>query len=74
MPTGWRCKRLNIQLLLEEKHNILKNKLLGNVERKRVLELEIIKQCEQLKKVEISMEKNSNECGQGKIDSRLKDG
>jgi len=65
---------MNTQLLLEEKHNILKNKLLGNMKRKRVLELEIIKQCEQLKKIEISMEKNSHECSQGKIGSCLKDG
>jgi len=65
---------MNTQLLLEEKHNALKNELLGNMKRKRVLELEIIKQCEQLKKIEISMEKNSHEGSQGKIDLRLKDG
>ena len=65
---------MNTQLLLEEKHNVLKNELLGNMKRKRVLELEIIKQCGQLKRIEISMEKNSHECSQGKIDLRLKDG
>lgn len=65
---------MNTQLLLEEKHDILKNKLLGNMKRKRVLELEITKQCEQLKRIETSMEKNSRDCGQDRIGSRLKDG
>ena len=65
---------MNTQLMLEEKHNILKNKLLGNMKKKRVLELEITKQYEQLKRIEISMEKNSRDCSQGRTGSRLKDG
>jgi hypothetical protein len=73
LPTEWRRKRMDTQLLLEEKHNIPKNRLLGNMKRKRVLELEIIKQCEQLKRIEMSMEKNSHDCGQGRIGSSLKD-
>jgi hypothetical protein len=51
---------MNTQLLIEEKHNILKNRLLGNLKKKRVLELEITRQFEQLKRIEISMEKNSH--------------
>jgi hypothetical protein len=74
LPTEWRRKRMNTQLLFEEKHNIPKNKLLGNMKRKRVLELEITKQYEQLKRIEIPVEKNSHDCGQGRIGSRLKDG
>jgi hypothetical protein len=50
---------MNTQLPLEEKRDILKNKLLDNMKRKRVLELEITKQYEQLKRIETSMEKNS---------------
>jgi len=65
---------MNTQLLLEEKHDILKNRLLGNLKRKRVLELEITKQYDQLKRIETSMEKNSRDCGQGRKGSRLKDG
>ena len=64
---------MNTQLPLEEKHNILKNKLLDNMKRKRVLELEITKQYEQLKRIETSMEKNSHDYSQGRIGSRLKD-
>lgn len=64
---------MNTQPLLEEKHNILKNKLLRNVEMKRVLELEITRQYDQLKRIEISMEKNSHDCSQGKVGSCLKD-
>jgi hypothetical protein len=60
LPKEWRRKRMNTQLLLEEKRNILENRLLSNMKRKRVLELEITRQCEQLKRIEISMEKNSH--------------
>jgi len=59
LPTELRRKRMSTQLLLEEKHDILKNKLLCNMERKRVLELEITKQYEQLKRIETSLEKNT---------------
>jgi hypothetical protein len=57
---------------MEEEHDILKNRLLGDLNKKRVLELEITRRFEQLKKIEISMEKNSHESGQGKIGSRFK--
>jgi hypothetical protein len=60
LPTVGRRKRMNTQLPLEEKHDILKNKLLDNMKRKQVLELEITKQYEQLKRIETSMEKNSH--------------
>ena len=52
---------MNTQLLLEEKHVLLKNELSGNLKRKHVLELEISRQFEQLKRIEVSMEKNSHE-------------
>ena len=52
---------MNTQLLLKEKHALLTNELCGNLKRKHVLELEISKQFEQLKRLEISMEKNSHE-------------
>jgi hypothetical protein len=51
---------MDTQLLIEEKHAILKNKLLGNMKKKRVLELEITRQCDQLKRIEILMEKSSH--------------
>jgi hypothetical protein len=51
---------MNAEPLIEEKHAILKNKLLGNMKKKHVLELEITRQCEQLKRIEILMEKNSH--------------
>jgi hypothetical protein len=57
LRTELRRKRMNTHLLLEEKHDILKNKLLCNMKRKRVLELEITKQYEQLKRIETSLEK-----------------
>ena len=74
LPTELRRKRMNTHLLLEEKHDIIKNKLLCNMKRKRVLELEIINQYEQLKRIETSLEKNPHDCGQGRIGSRLNDG
>ena len=52
---------MNTQLLVEEKHTLLKNELSGNLKRKYILELEISKQFEQLKRIEILMEKNSQE-------------
>jgi hypothetical protein len=44
---------MNTQLPTEEKHNIVKNELLGNLKKKSVLELEITRQCKQLKRIEI---------------------
>jgi hypothetical protein len=57
---------MNTQLLIEEKHNILKNRLSNNLKKKQVLELEITRQFEQLKRIEISIEKISNEDSRGK--------
>jgi hypothetical protein len=51
---------MDTQLLLKEEHALLTNELSGNLKRKHVLELEISKQFEQLKRLEISMEKNSH--------------
>ena len=44
-------------LLLEEKHALLKNELCGNLRKKLALELRIGKQFEELKKLEITLEK-----------------
>ena len=55
-----RWKRMNTQLLLEEKHVLLKNKLGEKLHKKHALELEITKQFEELKRVEISLEKRAH--------------
>jgi len=44
-------------LRLEEKHDLLKNGLAESLQKKRVLELQISQQFEELKKLEISLEK-----------------
>jgi hypothetical protein len=64
---------MDTQLLIEEEHAILKNKLLGNMKKKRVLELEITRQCDQLKRIEILIEKSSNTHTLEKMDARSKD-
>ena len=46
-------------MLLKEKHDLLKNDLSENLQRKRVLELKISRQFEDLKRLEISMEKRA---------------
>ncbi len=50
---------MNMQLLPEEKHVLLKNELVEKLRKKHVLELEITKQFEELKRVEISLEKRA---------------
>jgi len=50
---------MDTQLLLEEKRALLKNELGGNLQKKHALELEISKQFEQLKRLEISLEKRT---------------
>ena len=55
-----RWKRMNTQLLLEEKHVLLKNELGEKLHKKHALELEITKQFEELKRVEISLEKRAH--------------
>jgi hypothetical protein len=49
---------MNTQLLLEKKHAALKNELSGNLHRKHSLELKINEQFEQLKRIEISLERH----------------
>jgi predicted HAD superfamily hydrolase len=49
---------MKTELLLEEERDKLKTELMGNLKKKQVLELEISKQFEQLKNLEITMEKN----------------
>ncbi len=51
---------MSTQLLLEERHVLLKNELGEKLQKKRVLELEITKQFEELKRVEISLEKRAH--------------
>lgn len=50
---------MKTQLLLEEKHVLLKDELGEKLQKKRALELEITRQFEELKKVEISLEKRA---------------
>lgn len=50
---------MRTQLLLEEKHVLLKDELCEKLQKKRALELEITKQFEELKRVEISLEKRA---------------
>lgn len=45
------------RLLLEEKHNVLKNGLDENLQKRQALELEINQQFEELQKLEMSIEK-----------------
>ncbi|MGD0978419.1 MAG: hypothetical protein ABR962_04675 [Candidatus Bathyarchaeia archaeon] len=49
---------MNNLLLLEEKHALLKNELSWNLQEKLALELRIGKQFEELKRLEITLEKN----------------
>jgi len=51
---------MNTQLLLEEKHVLLKSELDKKMQKKHALELEISKQFEELKRVEISLEKSAH--------------
>jgi hypothetical protein len=46
-------------LLLEKRHVLLKNELDEKLQNKRALELEITRRFEELKRVEISLEKRS---------------
>lgn len=53
---------MDAQWLFEEKHALLKNELNDKLQKKLTLELEIGKQFEQLKRLEITIEKTSNHC------------
>jgi len=48
---------MNAQLLLEEKHVLLKNELDEKLQKKHALELEISKQYQELKRLETSLER-----------------
>jgi hypothetical protein len=50
---------MNTRLPLKEKHDLLKNELGENLQRKHELELKINMQFEDLKKLEISLEKGA---------------
>jgi hypothetical protein len=47
------------QLRLEEKHDLLKNGLYENLQKKHALELQISQQFEELKRLEVSIEKRT---------------
>ncbi|MCJ7423747.1 hypothetical protein MUP01_05705 [Candidatus Bathyarchaeota archaeon] len=51
---------MSTPLLLKEKHVLLKNELGEKLQKKHALELEITKQFEELKRVEISLEKHAH--------------
>lgn len=48
---------MNAQLLLEEKHVLLKNELGEKLQKKHALELEISRQYQELKRLETSLER-----------------
>jgi hypothetical protein len=48
---------MNAQLVLKGKHDSLKNELNENLQKKHALELQISQQFEELKKLEVSLEK-----------------
>jgi hypothetical protein len=50
---------MNTQLLLEERHVLLKSELDEKLQKKHALELEISKQFGELKRLEISLEKRA---------------
>jgi hypothetical protein len=50
---------MNTQLLQKEKHDLLKNELSENLQKKHALELKITKQFEELKRLEIALEKDT---------------
>ena len=50
---------MNTQLALEERHDLLKSGLDENLRKRHILELQISKQFEELKKLEISLEKGA---------------
>jgi hypothetical protein len=53
-------EKMRTHLLLEEKHVLLKNGLGEKLQEKHALELEIAKQFEELKRLEISLERCSS--------------
>jgi hypothetical protein len=57
MLTGKEVEDVNTQLLLEDRHVLLKSELDEKLQEKHALELEINKQFEELKRLESSLEK-----------------
>ena len=51
---------MSTQLLLEERYVVLKNEISEKLQKKHALELEITRQFEELKRVEISLEKRAH--------------
>ena len=51
---------MDTQVLIEEKHVLLKNGLCEKLQKKHALELEITKEFEELKRLEISLEKHAH--------------
>jgi hypothetical protein len=56
-------KDMNTQLLLQERHVLLKSELDEKLQKKHALELEISMQFEELKRLEISLEKQVHRTG-----------
>jgi hypothetical protein len=54
---------MNTQLLLQERHVLLKSELDEKLQKKHALELEISMQFEELKRLEISLEKQVHRTG-----------
>lgn len=52
-----KVEKMNAQLLLEEKHVLLKNELDEKLQKKHALELEISRQYQELKRLETSLER-----------------
>jgi hypothetical protein len=57
MLTGKEVEDVNTQLLLEDRHVLLKSELDEKLQKKHALELEISKQFMELKRLETSLEK-----------------
>jgi hypothetical protein len=57
MKEDWSEEKMNAQLPLEKKLDLLQNRLYENLEKKHALELRINQEFEELKRLEISLEK-----------------
>jgi hypothetical protein len=58
-PTYLERRNMDTQLLIEERHALLKSELDEKLQEKHTLELEISRQFQELKKLEISLEKRA---------------
>jgi hypothetical protein len=52
---------MNAQLSLEKRHDLLQNRLHENLQKKQALDLRINQEFEELKRLEISLEKHSEQ-------------